>query len=539
MSLPTPRLNRKRFVLVKQEGTIGTDSSPTSANGIYLESLTVKKMETKAIDRNSIRPFLGSGGKIISSYEGSIEMEIALAIGGDANGVPTPGTVPAWDVLMTGCGVAQYASTQAISGNAAAGTSNTLTLEAGSSSTNDVFCGTSVLVSLASNTCASGTADKLSFTLATADTSLVENDELVGGIARLTHTSGTLPAQPGVTVMNKQVILPVVANYINKTMDLTGCFLRVTTGSKNDIRKIASKSGLTVTLDKKLSALPTSSSTYSLIEERKIKSSTVATKVIELTTALQFAAATTTLYSIPERRLIINYDGSTKIATVGKPFSKTITTGIPYVINPFVRYYPISTAFKTNTIYYYEDGALHTFTGAMGTFTMDFSTGQLPTAKFTYTGIVDRYEDASLPTYDVSKWVEPVPVNFENTKDLIIGDYANTVTDKISFDAGNEVVHTNCPGFEAVYIKDRAVKGSVGIWAPKQSEMDFYELVKTGRKTVFAFTHGPIGNQIALFAQSVQLSNPSDSEKDGVQMLSLDLSMVPTSDGGDWQMVLQ
>ena len=177
MSLPTPRLNRKRFVLVKQESTVGTDSSPAPANGVYLESLTVKKMETKAIDRNPIRPFLGSGGKIISSYEGSIEMEIALAIGGDANGVPTPGTVPAWDALMTGCGVAQYQSVNAITGHATGGTLKTLNLEASAPALDDILCGTSVLVSLISGSCASGSADKLSFTLASSETSVGVDDE--------------------------------------------------------------------------------------------------------------------------------------------------------------------------------------------------------------------------------------------------------------------------------------------------------------------------------------------------------------------------
>ena len=554
MAMPTPRLNRKRFALVKQEDVKGVDAKPTSVNGVYLESLTVKKMDTKAIDRNSIRPFLGGGGKIISSYEGSIEMEIALAIGGDENGVPTPGITPAWDALMQGCGVGSYSSASMITDALQDGTNNTLTLSSSASSIDDIYCGTSISVSfMGDKTCASGTQDGLSITLNSADASLSSSDDLNGLSMLLKQTTITLATQPnGVSLRRKNIVLPKTTNYIDSTSlkVLVGCLVKVSTTAgaviHNDIRKIVGASALKnsstefiLTFDSPLSTLPIANTKVELIEQRFIKAVDVSSKKIEFTQALAFPATSTTVYGLAERRLIINYDGTTKVATVSKAFKKTPSSGLPYSINPFVRYYPISTNFRSNTIYYYEDGSLHTFTQAMGTFTLEFSTGQLPTAKFSYTGIIDRYEDTAMPVYDVSTWVNPLPINYSNTKDLIIGDYSNTVTDKMSFDAGNEVVHTNCPGYEAIYIKDRSAKGSISIWSPKKAEIDFYELIKTGRKTVFAFTHGPIGNQIAFFAQSVQLSNPSDSEKDGVQMLSLDLNMVPDTEGGDWQLILQ
>lgn len=176
---------------------------------------------------------------------------------------------------------------------------------------------------------------------------------------------------------------------------------------------------------------------------------------------------------------------------------------------------------------------VHSFTYAKGKVAFEVSSGNLLMAKFSYMGLVQRYEDAAFPTYDLAPWVDPLPVNYANTRSLIINGYADTVMDKIAIDLGNELVHLDCPGTDRIFIKDRAAKGSVTIWSPLQSEIDFYAAVKTGTTSTLAFTHGPIGNQISFFCKTVQLLNPSDSEKDGIQMLTLELNIMPYGTGNN------
>ncbi len=47
--MANPRLTAKQFLLVKEETTPGVDALPTAANGIYAETMTVKKLNAKTI----------------------------------------------------------------------------------------------------------------------------------------------------------------------------------------------------------------------------------------------------------------------------------------------------------------------------------------------------------------------------------------------------------------------------------------------------------------------------------------------------------
>lgn len=530
------RLVAKRVLIVKEETTAGVDSVPTSANCVYAESLNVKKLNVKTIDRKQIKPFMGSDAKVVASYDAQIDFDIALAIGGTADGVPSPGTTPAYDAILRGCGMAKIVSASAVSGTAQGGTLNTIQLASGASSTDDAYSGLSILATIASGTAQAPGSSALNIIKLAAGASATDDD--YNGLLLRVEFFGSSIVSAGQTVSTKQkVYLPE-----GVSGNVQGCDIEITTGSVVEKRRITNYHTGTrlATLSSLVSVLPTSSSTFIVLQSKKVLDYDGTTKIATLAGSLKFVTAATTHYAITDHRLVIGYDGASKIATVTPPFETAPTSSATYTINPYVKYYPVSTGHISNTIYYYEDGALHSFTYARGKVSFEVSSGALLMAKFSYMGLVERYEDAAFPTYDLSPWVDPLPVNYANTKSLIINGYAETVMDKISLDLGNELVHLDCPGTDMIFIKDRAAKGSVTIWSPLQSEIDFYAAVKDATARTLAFTHGPIGNQISFFCKNVQLLNPSDSEKDGIQMLTLELNIMPYGTGNnEIAMILQ
>lgn len=530
--MSVPRFSMKRFLLAKTETTEQTDSTPDNTNGIYAESLTVTPLDAQVIDRNTIKPYMGASAKITASFSGKLEVEVAAAVGGDSEGAPSPGTTPQWDALMKACGMTRTTSGSAITGTAQGGTTGTIQLASGASATDDAYTGLSIAATVISGTAqAPGSSEKNIIKLASSGSSA--SDDYYNGLKiRVKHFAGTI-VSTGQTISNKnRVYLDTAVS----TNDVVDTFIEITTGSVVERRRITAynTANKRATLNKPLGTTPTDSSTYVIYQDRLVGDYNGTSKVVTLTRTLKFVTTTDTDYVITcAPRQIIAYDGTNKIATVAQAFETAPTSSTTYVINPYVKYGKTSSNHSSVTLYYYEDGALHTFVGARGNAVLDFSNGKLPTIKFTLTGLVDRYEDASFPTFNNSAFVEPLPVNKENTKDLIIHGYANTVMESLSIDMGNDVQYLNRPGYEGVRIMDHAVKGSLSIWSPLQSEMDFYAIAQNNDMGVLAFTHGPVGNQVAVVCQNTQLLSPKADSGDKIVKFSCDLNMVATGTGSN------
>jgi hypothetical protein len=602
------RYNSKRVILVKPETVPGLDSLPEPANCVYAETLTVKPLNVKTIDRNTMKPFMGSDVKVVASFDAQIDIEIALAMGGDANGVPTPGAVPAYDALIRGCGMARSTSANAITGTAQGGTKNLLKLAAGASATDDIYAGLSVRIGVASGTAqAPGSANKALVKLAATDaehtgtllagstdsilnfaasasdeddyyvgktvvvaaeSSVISayngttkaatlttplsgapglvtytvqhvDDYYVGMLAQVDHFNGTV-VSAGYSVSSvNDIYLPLSVVGAN---NVQGCDIDVTTGTVIEKRRISVYDVNTrrATLQTKIGTAPTNTSTFVISEQRKIIASNGTTREITLKSPLKFATTAATPYAITVERLITEYNGTNKVASITPPLTRTPAATWTYRMNPFVKYSPVSEGHLSNTFYYYEDGALHSFTYAKGNLARDYASQTIPMAKLSYQGLVERYEDAAFPAFDRKAWVEPLPVNYENTKNLYLHGWAGMAADKISIDQGNEVVHTDCPGAQRISIKDRKAKGSLTMEAPKQSEFDVYNAVRNMITGPLLFTHGPMGNQIAEFCKNVQLLSPSTSEKEGVIMVTVELNIPPYGTGNnETVMILQ
>lgn len=348
---------------------------------------------------------------------------------------------------------------------------------------------------------------------------------------RVRHFNGTI-LNAGFSVA--AVRLPATVNTGGKT--LVGLLVAMTTGAVTELRRITIYDAATrqITFHQPLTVAPTSATTFQVKELVGITGFDGDTGNATLARALRFVTSNTTLYEILVDRVVASYNGTTKVATLSVPFGGKFvpSVGTNYVINANYRYTPVSGSFKSATLYFFLDGVLHSCTGAHGTVSFDFSSGQLPTIKFSFTGLVGRYENNAPTGVDFSSYIEPLAVNYANTENISIAGYSSAVLDKFSIDLGIKVVHQDMPGLEAVRITERLPKGQVSLEQTTPDNFDFYALMSPPlARNFFVFSHGPSGQQISVYMPRCELSNPSMGDKDGVAMLNMDIKALPKGTG--------
>jgi hypothetical protein len=132
-------LQRRRIVLAKIETTYGVDAAPTGgANAILVRNLDVTPLDADLVNRDVVRPFLGSQGQLIAGQKVTVSMEVELA------GSGTAGSAPAYGPLLRACGLAEVLTAAAVTGSATAGSTTSITLAAGASSVDGAYNGMSI-----------------------------------------------------------------------------------------------------------------------------------------------------------------------------------------------------------------------------------------------------------------------------------------------------------------------------------------------------------------------------------------------------------
>jgi hypothetical protein len=515
------------------ESTYGTAVVPTGDQALLCNSITVNPLKQTLLERNNIKGFMGNDPSVVASQQMTVDVELEVSPGGDASGSPAPGIAPRWGALLKACGFQEAVTAAPVTGTAQAGTTTTVTLAAGASAVDDFYSGLSVsLVSETGTALAPAVAgDKTTLKLATAvrDDSYLDETTL-----EVQHFAGSVLSAGDTLSSTTRVYLP--AGNASTTVTLLGLYLEITTGAATERRKITSydKTTCKCGLDKPLTALPSGASTYKVKEITKVASFVGSTGIVTFSSPLRFASILSTPYKIYTPRLITNYSGSTKVATFTPAVKNKPTATSTYLINANVKYTPVSSAQASVTLYFVLDGVLHSCTGARGTVSFDFSNGALPKAKFSMTGLVARYETGTVASVNFDSIVDPLAVNYANTKNLVVAGYADTVMEKISIDVGNKIVHRNMPGMEQVLITGRSPKGAVTIEAVDPAVFDFLSLMQpTITPSGLLFAHGPVGNQVAFAMPNVELSNPTYSDKDGVAMMGLDAKYLPQGSGNN------
>ena len=205
-----------------------------------------------------------------------------------------------------------------------------------------------------------------------------------------------------------------------------------------------------------------------------------------------------------------------------------------------VEYLPVSSALKTLTIYYYDDGVLHKLLGAMGTVKLSAKVGERPTLQFSFTGL-DGGISAANATATLSAWKTPPTMTKANVVDITLGCtysagvlasgtvYAST---GLELDLGNTVNYTPLLSSDRIDLSQREVTGSAMFDLTAAQEVSFMASVKANTTQGLGFTIGTAaGNKIIIHAPAVQLINPSKGEVNGTRLIGYDLRLVPTAAG--------
>lgn len=208
--------------------------------------------------------------------------------------------------------------------------------------------------------------------------------------------------------------------------------------------------------------------------------------------------------------------------------SQTIAAGTS------VTYAPVSSSFSSASIYFNNDGVLHKATGCRGSFSLNMAVGEIPTIDFTMTGVYNAPTDTAAPSVTYSQQAQPLVVKQGNTSGFQLFSYSGCLQ-SLSFDIANETVYRELVGCtKEVLITNRAPAGEVMIEAPALATKDFFQIANaeaTGNLTVL---HGTTaGNRVTFTAGQVDVTQPTYSDMDGIQMLNIPYVAVPTGSGND------
>ena len=203
------------------------------------------------------------------------------------------------------------------------------------------------------------------------------------------------------------------------------------------------------------------------------------------------------------------------------------------VASTTVTYAPVSALFKSATIYYNIDGVLHKLTGCRGNVEITLAAGQIPVFKFTFTGIYNAPTDTAAPAVTYTAFQTPLAANNANTTGFSLYSYSAAL-ESLSLSLGNQVTYRNLIGLEDVIMTNRAVTGNVIFEAPTITAKDFFAIALGNTLGALDVTHGTVaGNKVQISSTKVDISNPTYSDSNSVQMLNVPLTLVPSTAGND------
>jgi len=235
----------------------------------------------------------------------------------------------------------------------------------------------------------------------------------------------------------------------------------------------------------------------------------------------------------------VEYSGSGAAGTAPKygPLLEACGFGETIVSSTSVTYAPISTTPESVTIYVNSDGILHKVTGARGTFALSLNANQIPVYNFTMTGQYVAPTDTAAPTLTFSNQADPEIFNDTNTTAFTLFSATGLALQSAEIDLGNEVVYRELVNSSKdVLITNRAATANFVVEAPALSVKDFFALSVAGTSGNLSIVHGATaGNIITLSSPSTGLSlgNPTYSEDQGIVMLNIPTTMVPSSAGNN------
>lgn len=212
-----------------------------------------------------------------------------------------------------------------------------------------------------------------------------------------------------------------------------------------------------------------------------------------------------------------------------------------------VEYTPISTALKTLSKQYYDDGVQHKVLGAMGDFSITAKVSDNAGFKFDFTGLDGGAAVVANPGATLTAWKAPVPMMKANVIDITLGGtYALGVvtggtlysSTGIDIKCGNVINFTPLLGSETVDITNREVKGSIELDLTAAQEVALLTSLKAATQQTLAFTIGTAaGAKIIIFLAAAQLMNMKTVDLNGKRLIGFDIYAIPVTGNDELRIV--
>ncbi len=244
-----------------------------------------------------------------------------------------------------------------------------------------------------------------------------------------------------------------------------------------------------------------------------------------------------------EMSFTVELAGAGTVATAPAWGALMRACGMAEVITATFRadYVPISTAFESVSIYWYDDGLLHKATGVRGTVTLSLKAGGRPEMAFKFTGIYSTPTAAANPSVTLTAFKVPQVVVDANSGDVIFGGTHVTTTapaitggtaypsQGLELDLGNSVNFTPLLGGETVDLTQRSVSGKVTLDLTAAQEATFMQAVELGTLQTVGLMHGTVPNvtKVGIWLPAVQLINPQKTDVNGKRLVSFDMRCTP------------
>jgi hypothetical protein len=199
-------------------------------------------------------------------------------------------------------------------------------------------------------------------------------------------------------------------------------------------------------------------------------------------------------------------------------------------------YTPLTASQKTLTLYCYYDGMLHKLTGAMGTFTLNATAGELATINWTFTGVFNAPTATSTPSVTPPTVVPPLVQSCS----FALGATASTVfvPQSISIDAANSVIPradaNSVQGYNSMLITARAPSISFNPEQVPEASHPFWTdyAAATAKALVFSIG-GTAGNKMEIAAPNLQISGLTYADRDGIRTYEVSAMLTTTTGAGN------
>ena len=183
---------------------------------------------------------------------------------------------------------------------------------------------------------------------------------------------------------------------------------------------------------------------------------------------------------------------------------------------------------SSSTIYFEVDGVRHVMLGCRGTMSMNIVPKEIPSFRFSMTGLLGTITDQALTPVTMTGWQTPVDASLANTTMSLHG-WAS-VAESLSIDLGNTVTPRFLIGSESVIISDRKVTGQAVVEATSLATINWFQIALARTRGALTLAHGKTaGNIVEITAPAVEVGKISQGQTDGILNYTLPLNFVPVT----------